>query len=65
LASSLFAQLGLKEGDLVKVSQDALSVVMPATEEKGLADGVVRVSAGTVASTQLGAMFGLLTVERA
>jgi NADH-quinone oxidoreductase subunit G len=65
LASGLFAQLGLKEGDLVKVSQDSLSVVMPATEEKGLADGVVRVSAGTVASAQLGAMFGLLTLERA
>ena len=42
-----------------------MSVTLPATEEKGLADGVVRVSAATIASAQLGAMFGLLTVERA
>mgnify|MGYP007031248008 FL=1 len=49
----------------MKVTQSGVSVTLPATEEKGLADGVVRVSAATVASAQLGAMFGLLTVERA
>ncbi len=62
--SSLFMQLGLKEGDAVKVSQSGLSVTMPATEEKALADGVVRLSAATSVSAQLGSMFGLLTVER-
>ena len=65
LPSSLFASLGIKEGDAVKVTQSGVSVTLPATEEKGLADGVVRVSAATLASAQLGAMFGLLTVERA
>ena len=64
LPSSLFAQLGLKEGDAVKVSQLGSSVVMPATEEKSLVDGVVRLSAGTAVSAQLGAMFGQLSVER-
>ncbi len=64
LPSSLFAQLGLKEGDAVKVSQQGASVVMPATEEKSLIDGVVRLSAGTAVSAQLGAMFGQLSVER-
>ncbi len=64
LPSSLFAQLGLKEGDAVKVSQLGASVVMPATEEKSLVDGVVRLSAGTAVSAQLGAMFGQLSVER-
>ena len=62
--SSLFMQLGLKEGDAVKVSQSGLSVTMPATEEETLADGVVRLSAATSVSAQLGSMFGLLTVER-
>jgi NADH-quinone oxidoreductase subunit G len=57
-------QLGLKEGDAVKVSQSGLSVMMPATEEKTLDDGVVRLSAATSVSAQLGSMFGLLTVER-
>jgi len=65
LPSNLFASLGLKEGDAIKVTQSGVSVTLPATEEKGLADGVVRVSAATIASAQLGAMFGLLTVERA
>ncbi|MFM1805767.1 MAG: hypothetical protein RL212_26 [Pseudomonadota bacterium] len=64
LPSALFAQLGLKEGDAVKVSQLGASVVMPATEEKSLVDGVVRLSAGTAVSAQLGAMFGQLSVER-
>ncbi|TXI11012.1 MAG: NADH-quinone oxidoreductase subunit G [Polynucleobacter sp.] len=64
LPSSLFAQLGLKEGDAVKVSQQGASVVMPATEEKSLIDGVVRLSAGTAVSAQLGTMFGQLSVER-
>ena len=62
--SGLFMQLGLKEGDAVKVSQSGLSVTMPATEEETLADGVVRLSAATSVSAQLGSMFGLLTVER-
>jgi NADH-quinone oxidoreductase subunit G len=64
LPSALFTQLGLKEGDAVKVSQLGASVVMPATEEKSLVDGVVRLSAGTAVSAQLGAMFGQLSVER-
>ena len=64
LPSNLFASLGLKEGDAVKLTQGSLTVTLPATEEKGLADSVVRVSAATMASAQLGAMFGLLTVER-
>ena len=64
MPSSLFMQMGLKEGDAVKVSQSGLTVTMPATEEKTLADGVVRLSAATSVSAQLGSMFGLLTVER-
>ena len=40
------------------------AVTMVVTEENTLADGVVRLSAGTALSAQLGSMFGQLTVER-
>lgn len=65
LPAGLFAQLNLNEGDAVRVAQGSTQVVMPATLQKGLAEGVVRVSAATEASALLGEMFGTLTVERA
>jgi NADH-quinone oxidoreductase subunit G len=65
LNPQLFAELGLKEGDAVRVTQDGLSVDLPATLEANLASGTVRISAGTVASAQLGSMFGPLTVSKA
>ena len=65
IASNLFAQLGIKEGDAVKVTQGGGSAVASATQECILADNVVRVSAGTALAAQLGAMNGSLTVERA
>jgi NADH-quinone oxidoreductase subunit G len=65
IASNLFTQLGIQEGDAVKVSQNGLSAVGSATQECVLADNVVRVSAGTALAAQLGAMNGSLTVERA
>ena len=65
LGKALFAELGLKEGDAVRISQGALSVDMPATLEENLATGAVRVSAGTSASAKLGPMFGPITVSKA
>ncbi len=65
LGQKLFAELGLKEGDAIRVSQGAQSVDMPATLEANLAAGVVRISAGTSASAKLGPMFGLVTVSKA
>jgi len=64
LASDIFAGLGIQNGDLVKVTQDSCAVTAKAIEEKSLAAGVVRVSAATAHSAQLGNMFGSLTVER-
>jgi NADH-quinone oxidoreductase subunit G len=61
----LFEQLQLKEGDAIKVSQGEYSVVLPATLQKGLAQGVVRIASGTPASALLGDSFGPLVVERA
>ncbi len=65
LGQALFNDLGLKEGDVVHVTQDAQSVEMTATLEINLAPGAVRISAGTLASSKLGPMFGPVTVSKA
>jgi NADH-quinone oxidoreductase subunit G len=65
LNAQLFNELGLAEGDAVRITQDGQSVDLPATLEVNLAPGVVRVSAGTLASAQLGSMFGPVTVSKA
>jgi NADH-quinone oxidoreductase subunit G len=64
LGQVIFTELGLKEGDAVRVTQGSHSVELPATLEANLAIGTVRISAGTVASAQLGSMFGPVTVSR-
>ncbi|QWD82668.1 NADH-quinone oxidoreductase subunit NuoG [Polynucleobacter sp. MWH-S4W17] len=65
LNKTTFAELGLKEGDAVRVTQDSHSVDMSATLEVNLAPGAVRISAGTMASAKLGSMFGPVTVSKA
>jgi NADH-quinone oxidoreductase subunit G len=47
------------------VTQGSQGVELPATLEANLAQGVIRISAGTVASAQLGSMFGPITVSKA
>ena len=64
LNQKLFTELGLKEGDAIRVSQGSQSVDMPATLEANLASGTVRISAGTMASAKLGSMFGPVTVSK-
>jgi NADH-quinone oxidoreductase subunit G len=65
LGQQLFSELGIKEGDAVRVTQGSQSVDLPATLEANLASGAIRVSAGTLASAKLGSMFGPLTVSKA
>lgn len=65
LGQALFNELGLKDGDAVRVTQAGQSVDLPATLEANLAQGAVRISAGTMASAQLGSMFGSVTVSKA
>ena len=65
LGQALFKDLGLREGDAVRVTQGSQGVELPATLEANLAQGVIRISAGTVASAQLGSMFGPVTVSKA
>ena len=65
MGQALFNELGLKEGDAVRVTQDGQSVDLPVTLEANLAKGAVRISAGTMASAKLGSMFGPVTVSKA
>jgi NADH-quinone oxidoreductase subunit G len=64
LNAKTFAELNLKEGDLVAITQGGNTVQMPAMLESELAAGCVRMSASTPASAELGAMFGPITVSR-
>jgi NADH-quinone oxidoreductase subunit G len=65
LPTGLFAKLGLKEGDAVRVRQGDGAVVASAVCDAGLAETVVRVSAATPAGAALGSLFGELLVEKA
>ncbi|SNX28445.1 NADH dehydrogenase subunit G [Polynucleobacter meluiroseus] len=65
LGQALFTELGLGEGDLISVTQGAQSMIAPATLEAHLAANTVRISAGTGISSQLGSMFGPVTVTKA
>jgi NADH-quinone oxidoreductase subunit G len=64
LAPGLWAALGLKAGDKVRVSQGAGFAVLTARLETTLAEGTVRVAAGHADTAGLGAMSGALGVER-
>jgi NADH-quinone oxidoreductase subunit G len=65
LGQALFSELGLKEGDVLRVTQGGQSVDLPSILEANLAKGTVRISAGTMASAQLGSMFGPVTISKA
>ena len=65
LSAAEFGRLGIANGDFVKLTQGTASIVMPANLDKSLPATVVRVAAGVLATHQLGAMFGPISVERA
>ncbi len=65
LPSTLFEDLGLKDGDIVCVRQGQHSVMMPAIHDARLSPKVVRVSAATSASAKLGSLFGEVQIEKA
>jgi NADH-quinone oxidoreductase subunit G len=64
LAPGLWSQLGMQPGDRVRITQSAGQVTLGARLEATLAEGCVRVPAGTAETAGLGAMTGRLTVER-
>jgi len=61
--SSEMQKLGLKTGDKVKVSQGNGSANLFVMTDDRVPMGVARVSAGHVATSGLGAMFGRITIE--
>jgi NADH-quinone oxidoreductase subunit G len=65
LPSALWQQLGLRDGDSVRLSQGGDTVKLPAREDATLARGAVRVPAGHPLTTALGPMFGPITVAKA
>jgi NADH-quinone oxidoreductase subunit G len=65
LPSALFAELGLKAGEPVRVSQGEQVLIIAAVEDPSLAHGVVRIPAGHADTVTLGAMFGPIGVTRA
>jgi NADH-quinone oxidoreductase subunit G len=65
LPTVVWQQLGLSNGDRVRVAQGAASALLPARHEPTLAAQAVRVPAGHADTASLGAMFGAITVERA
>jgi NADH-quinone oxidoreductase subunit G len=64
LPASLWQQLGLAEGDQVRVVQDGGAAQLPARLEAGLPDGVARVPAGLPQTAALGAAFGTLNISK-
>ncbi|MCM5678366.1 NADH-quinone oxidoreductase subunit NuoG [Schlegelella sp. S2-27] len=65
LPAALWQQLGLKDGEPVRVAQGKAVAVLPARLEPGLPANCVRVSAGHPATAGLGAMFGAIDVTKA
>jgi len=65
LPAALFDELGLKEGDAVRVRQGDRAVVASAMRDADLAETAVRVSAGTPVGAALGGLIGELLVEKA
>ena len=63
--SASLGNLGVKSGDMIKVSQGLGSARLTILADDKLPQGVVRVAAGHTATAMLGAMFGTVTVERA
>jgi len=65
VGSAQWSQLGLKDGDTVRLSQGSAAITLPARLDESLAAHTVRVPAGHALTAALGAMFGPLSIEKA
>ena len=65
LHSDELKKLGVQAGEMVKVSQGQGSAQLLVGADDKLPKGVARVATGHAATAALGAMFGMITVERA
>jgi NADH-quinone oxidoreductase subunit G len=64
LPTGLWQQLGLAEGDQVRVVQDGGAAQLPARLEAGLPQGLARVPGGLAQTATLGAAFGTLSISK-
>ena len=65
LLPAIAAELGVTEGDKVKVTQGSGSAILVATVDAKLPANAVRVAAAHASTAALGSMFGSITVEKA
>jgi len=65
LSSAMWSQLGLNDGDSVRLAQGTASTVLPVRRDPTLARNAVRVPAGHPLTAPLGAMFGPISVGKA
>jgi NADH-quinone oxidoreductase subunit G len=64
MAPALYARLGLRAGDQVRIVQDGGEALLPAVADESVPADCVRVAAGHPLSAGLGEMFGAVTLER-
>lgn len=64
VGETLWAQLGLEDGDRVSLTQNGSTTEAHVVLQPGLADGVVRVSTATNLSVQLASMFGEISLSK-
>ncbi|MBS1169570.1 MAG: dehydrogenase [Burkholderiaceae bacterium] len=65
MPSALMRQLGVANGEKVRVLQGSAEAVLPAQADDRLPAGVVRIAAAHAATASLGPMFGAIRVEKA
>ncbi len=61
---ALFSQLGLRDGDKVKITQGSGTAIMNAVRDDRLPANCIRVPAAHPLTAELGGMFGTITAER-
>jgi NADH-quinone oxidoreductase subunit G len=61
---AVFEQLGLREGDSVRVRQDGGEALLPAAVDERLPAGCLRIAAARPETAGLGALFGPISAER-
>ena len=61
---ALFGQLGLRDGDKVKITQGGGAAVLTAVRDDKLPANCIRVPAAHPLTAELGGMFGTITAER-
>ncbi len=64
MPGTLFSQLGLRDGDCVRITQGGGTAVLPAVRDDRLPANCICVPAAHPLTAELGAMFGGVTVER-